>query len=137
MSANSGPGYRKHPDHRITTTPARGRVRVTFDGEVIADTTAAIRLSESDYPAVYYVPRADVEMDRLSPTAHRTYCPFKGDASYFTLTSRNGRVAGDAVWSYESPYDEVMSIRNHLAFYPSKVESIAFTAEREGVTSNT
>ena len=136
MSANSGPGYRKHPHHRVTTAPARGRVQVTFDGEVIADTTAAIRLNESDYPAVYYVPRADVEMGRLTATAHRTYCPFKGDASYFTLTSRNGRVASDAVWSYESPYDEVNSIRDHLAFYPNKVESIAFTAERVGATSS-
>ncbi len=128
MSANSGPGYGKHPDHRVTTTPARGRVRVTFDGEVIADTTAAIRLDESSYPAVYYVPRSDVVIERLAPTAHRTYCPFKGHASYFTLSSRNGRLERDAVWSYEAPYDEVMSIKDHLAFYPDKVDSIAFTA---------
>jgi len=126
MSANSGPGYRKHPSHRVTTQPARGHVRVTFDGEVVADTGAAVRLDESDYPAVYYVPRDDVKMERLSRTNHRTHCPFKGDASYFTLESR-GRTAENAVWSYEAPYDEVAVIKDHLAFYPDKVDSIAVT----------
>ena len=131
MSANSGPGYRKNPGHRIETAPARGRVRVIFDGEVIADTVTAIRLDESGYAPVYYVPRRDVDMARLARTSHHTHCPFKGDASYFTLSSRNGRVVSDAVWSYEAPYDEVMSISEHLAFYPNKVDSITFTAASE------
>ena len=126
MSANSGPGYRKHPNHPVTTQQAGGRVRVTFDGEVIADTRAAIRLDESDYPAVYYVPRNDVKMESLTRTTHRTHCPFKGDASYFTLESR-GRTAENAVWSYETPYDEVAVIKEYLAFYPDKVDSIAAT----------
>lgn len=126
MGANSGPGYRKNPDHRVSTAPAGGRVRVTFDGEVIADTRAAIRLDEGSYPPVYYVPRSDVNMARLSRTTRRTYCPFKGDAAYFTLASL-GRTAVDAVWSYETPYDEVISIKDHLAFYPTKVDSIEFT----------
>ena len=126
MSANSGPGYRRHPNHRVTTQPAGGRVRVTFDGEVVADTSAAIRLDEGDYPAVYYVPRNDVKMESLTRTTHRTHCPFKGDASYFTLESR-GRTAENAVWSYETPYDEVAVIKDFLAFYPEKVDSIAVT----------
>ena len=126
MNDNSGPGYRKDPHHRVATAPAAGRVRVTFDGEVIADTRAAVRMEEGRYPAVYYVPRDDVRMDRLSRTAHQTYCPFKGDASYFTLSS-GGRTAVNAVWSYESPYDEVVSIKGHLAFYPDRVDSIDFT----------
>lgn len=126
MSANSGPGYRKHPNHRVTTEPAGGRIRVIFDGEVLADTKAAIKLDEADYPAVYYVPRNDVKMERLTRTSHQTHCPFKGNASYFTLESR-GRSAENAVWSYETPYDEVAVIKDHLAFYPDKVDSIAVT----------
>jgi uncharacterized protein (DUF427 family) len=96
---------------------------VTFNGDVIADTTDAIRLREADYPPVYYVPRRDVRMDRLIRTEHHTYCPFKGDASYFTLSS--GRTAENAVWSYEKPYDEVIAIKDHLAFYPDRVDSIS------------
>lgn len=126
MSANSGPGYRKNPDHRIATGPAGGRLRVTFNGEVIADTRGAIRLEESGYPVVYYLPRKDVKMDRLARTAHRTHCPFKGDASYFTLAS-GGRTAENAVWSYETPFDEVIAIKDCLAFYRDKVDSIDFT----------
>jgi uncharacterized protein (DUF427 family) len=98
MSTNSGPGYKKHPDHRIGTSRTGERVRVTFNGEVIADTRDAIRLEESDYPAVYYVPRQDTKMEHLTRTTHRTYCPFKGDASYFTLSS-GGRTEENAVWS--------------------------------------
>ena len=126
MSANSGPGYSKHPNHRVTTQPAGGRVRVIFDGEVVADTKAAIRLDEADYPAVYYVPRNDVKMKSLMRTTHGTYCPFKGDASYFTLESP-GRAAENAVWTYETPYDEVAVIKEYLAFYPDEVDSIAVT----------
>ena len=96
MSANSGPGYKKHPDHRVSTNRTGERVRVKFNGEVVADTRDAIRLEESDYPAVYYVPRKDAKMERLTRTTHRTYCPFKGDASYFTLSS-GGRTADNAI----------------------------------------
>ena len=126
MSANSGPGYKKHPEHRVAANRTGEHVRVTFNGEVIADTRNAIRLEESDYPAVYYVPRKDANMERLIPTAHRTYCPFKGNASYFTLSS-GGRTADNAVWSYETPYDEVGVIKECLAFYPDKVDSITVT----------
>jgi uncharacterized protein (DUF427 family) len=99
---------------------------VTFDGEVVADTRAAIRLDEGDYPAVYYVPRNDVKTESLTRTTRRTHCPFKGDASYFTLESGR-RTAENAVWSYETPYDEVAVIKEYLAFYPEKVDSIAVT----------
>jgi uncharacterized protein (DUF427 family) len=97
------------------------RVKVTYKGEVIADTRNAIALSEGDYPVVYYVPRQDVNMDRLTRSSHRTHCPFKGDASYFSL--KNG--VENAVWSYEKPYDEMLAIKDRLAFYPDKVDSIA------------
>ncbi|HUG76092.1 MAG TPA: DUF427 domain-containing protein [Burkholderiales bacterium] len=118
MSANSGPGYAKHPEHRITTKPAGARVRVKVKGEVVADSRDAIVLQESRYPPVYYLPRKDVKMERLARTSHSTHCPFKGDASYFSFV--NG--PENAVWSYEQPYDEVAAIREHLAFYPDKAE---------------
>ena len=120
MTANSGPGYRKHPEHRIQVKPAAVRVRVTFNGEVIADTREAVEMTEGDYPLVYYVPRKDVKMDRLIRSGHRTYCPFKGQASYFSLVDG----PENAVWSYEQPYDEMLAIKEQLAFYPDKVDSI-------------
>ncbi len=123
MSANSGPGYASHPDHRIVTGRAGRRVRVTFNGEVIADTRDAVKLEESNHGTVYYVPRQDVKMDRLTRTDHRSHCPFKGDASYYTLSSGQ-RTEQNAVWSYEQPYDEVQAIKGLLAFYPDKVDRI-------------
>lgn len=113
----NGPGYAKHPEHTVTVAPFSGRVVVRAGDEIIADTRHALRLNEAKYPAVYYVPRADARMDRLVRTDHGTHCPFKGDASYFSITG----VAENAVWSYEHPYDEVLAIREHLAFYPDKV----------------
>ena len=127
MSANSGPGYKKYPDHRITTEPAPERVRVTLKGQVIADTSHAIKLQESDFPAVYYIPRRDVKMERLVRTSHQSNCPFKGQASYYSL--KDG--AENAVWSYEQPYDEVSVIKERLAFYPDKVQ-IAVEGEKAG-----
>jgi uncharacterized protein (DUF427 family) len=111
-------------NHRITTKPAKARVRVSFKGELIADTTEAIALEESMgtgkstvAPVVYYIPRKDVKMERLERTSHRTHCPFKGDASHYSL--KDG--PENAVWSYEQPIDDVTVIRDHLAFYPDKV----------------
>lgn len=127
MSANSGPGYEQRPDHRITTEPAGVRVKVTLKGELIADSRDAIRLKEGSYPPVYYIPREDAKMDRLVRTSHHTYCPFKGEASYYSL--KDG--AENAVWSYEQPYDEVSVIKERLAFYPDKVQ-IAVDGEKAG-----
>jgi uncharacterized protein (DUF427 family) len=117
-TGNPAPGFKKHPEHRIETKPAKERVRVTFNGEVIADTREAIRMEEGSYPAVFYFPRKDVKMERLIRSSHRTHCPFKGDAAYFSLV--NG--PENAVWSYEQPYDEMSVIKERLAFYPDKVD---------------
>ncbi len=122
-TANPAPGFNDHPNARLVTKPAGGRVRVTFSGEVIADSRDAVRLDEGSYPTVYYLPRKDVRMERLVRTTHSTYCPFKGHASYYTLSS-GGRTAENAVWSYETPYDEMSVIKELLAFYPDKVDSI-------------
>jgi len=121
--ANPAPGFKKYPEHRVETRPASAHVRVTYQGEVIADTRDALEMHESmgegkktAASIVYYIPRNDVKMDRLARTAHRTHCPFKGDASYFSLVDgpENG------VWSYEAPYDEMLAIKERLAFYPDK-----------------
>ena len=125
MSANSGPGYKQRPDHRLTTKSAGVRVQVKLDGELIADTRDAVEMKEGDYPVVYYFPRKDVKMDRLVRSSHETYCPFKGTASYYSL--KNG--AENAVWTYEKPYDEMSAIKERLAFYPDKVDSITTVAE--------
>lgn len=111
------------PDHPITISSEGRRVRVQFAGRTIADTTRALTLTEASYPPVYYIPRADADMSLLAPTAHSTHCPYKGDASYFTI-SGDGRVADNAVWSYEAPFPAVAEIKDHLAFYPNKVDGI-------------
>lgn len=126
MGANSGPGFKSYPIHHITTKPSGVHVQVRFNGEVIADTRDAIRLEEPHVghvvaPVVYYFPRKDVRMDRLMRTDYQTYCPFKGQASYYSL--KDG--PENAVWTYEQPYDEMLAIKDHLAFYPDKVDSIA------------
>ena len=128
MSANSAPGFKKYPEHRVETKPADARVRVMFNGEVIANSRDAIRLDESKYAPVYYLPRKDVKMERLTRTTHSTHCPFKGEASYYTL-STGGRSVANAVWSYEQPYDEMSVIKERLAFYPDKVDSISVVQE--------
>ncbi|MBS0536525.1 MAG: DUF427 domain-containing protein [Proteobacteria bacterium] len=111
------------PDHPITISREGKRVRVQFAGKTVADTTRALALKEASYPVVYYVPRADADMALLTRTAHGTHCPYKGDASYFTI-SGGGRTADNAVWSYETPFPAVAEIKDHLAFYPNKVDEI-------------
>jgi uncharacterized protein (DUF427 family) len=99
--------------------PAGVRVRVTFNGEVVADSRDAVRLEEGAYPPVYYLPRKDVKMERLIRTSHTTHCPHKGDATYYSIC--NGQTARNAVWSYEQPLDGVAAIKERLAFYPDRV----------------
>lgn len=109
------------PEHPITVTPNPRRVTVRAGDRTIADTTRALELQEASYPAVQYVPREDVDMSALEPSDAQTYCPFKGDASYFSVRTGDGLLR-DAVWSYEHPHDAVPEIAGHLAFYPDKVE---------------
>ena len=116
----SGPGYGKHPEHRVAVRPAGVRVRVRANGEVIADTRDAILLEETGYRPVYYIPRKDVRMERLLRSSRESYCPYKGRAYYYSLAGG----AENAAWTYEDPYDEVRVIRELLAFYPHKVDSI-------------
>jgi uncharacterized protein (DUF427 family) len=107
--------------HHITIEPLPGRLRVLFAGEPVVDTRAALSLVEGAMRPVIYMPRQDADMSFFEPTSRHTHCPFKGDASYFTLKV-NGREAQNAVWSYEKPLPGVEQIAGHLAFYPDQVE---------------
>lgn len=111
------------PDHPITVEPHDGRVVVTAGGKVVADTRDALALREAMYPAVLYIPRDDVDLARLERTDHTTYCPYKGDAAYYSIPAAGER-GTNAVWTYEDPYDAVSPIKDRLAFYPNRVDAI-------------
>jgi uncharacterized protein (DUF427 family) len=116
------------PDHPITISPAVKRMRVKVNDHVIADSAEVLMLKEASYPEVAYFPRADVEMGFLSKTARSSHCPYKGDASYFTLHI-DGDIKENAVWSYEAPFLAMTEIRDRLAFYPNQVEIYAVDPE--------
>lgn len=110
-------------DHPITIEPSTSRVRVIVAGHVVADTRVALTLRESDYSPVHYVPRENVDMSLLVPTSNETYCPYKGEASYFSIPM-GGERSVNAIWTYEAPYDAVSPIKGYLAFYPDRVDAI-------------
>ena len=110
-------------DHPITIVPNQHRVRVLVGGVIVAETTRALTLREAAYPPVQYIPRADAEWDLFNETERTSHCPYKGDATYFTV-SAGGLVVRDCVWSYEAPFPAVAEIAGHLAFYPDKVDAI-------------
>jgi uncharacterized protein (DUF427 family) len=111
------------PDHPITIERNALRVVVRIAGRVVADTRNALTLNEAHYPAVQYIPRQDVDMTLLERTDHATYCPYKGECAYYSVPV-GGEHAANAVWTYEHPYDDVARIKDHLAFYPDRVEAI-------------
>jgi uncharacterized protein (DUF427 family) len=111
------------PTHPIAIEPAEGPVRVHFAGRIVAESERALVLREADYPPVYYVPRADADMTLFARSEHETRCPYKGEASYFSLYA-GGRASVNAAWSYEKPLEGVASIAGYLAFYPERVDRI-------------
>jgi uncharacterized protein (DUF427 family) len=111
------------PDHPIAIEHNPARIIVSVAGQVVADTREALTLREATYPGVQYIPRKDVDMTLLARTDHSSYCPYKGDCSYFSIPL-GGERAVNAVWSYEAPYAAVDAIKDHLAFYPSRVDAI-------------
>ena len=112
------------PDHPISIQHNRARVVVSVAGHVIADTRNALTLREADYPAVQYIPREDVDLTQLEPTDHATYCPYKGDCTYYSVPAGRKKSV-NAVWTYEDPFPAVEQIRGHVAFYPDRVDEIA------------
>lgn len=117
------PRLQPGPDHPITVEHNGSRVVVTVAGTKIADTRDALTLREANYPAVQYIPRKDVDMSLLSRTEQATYCPYKGDAAYFTINA-GGTTLPDSVWTYEQPYDAVSDIKDHVAFYTDRVDLV-------------
>ncbi|HWT70912.1 MAG TPA: DUF427 domain-containing protein [Oxalicibacterium sp.] len=109
------------PDHPITITQKPQRITVSAAGRMIADTRAALTLQEASYPPVLYIPSADVDMSQLARSAHTTYCPYKGDCSYYDIAAA-GAQGRNAVWTYEQPHEAVAAIAAHLAFYPDRVQ---------------
>ena len=121
--ANPAPGYAKKPEHRVDLLPESRQVRVTFAGTVVGDSWTAVRCEETGHGPVHYLPEKDVRLDLLHATEHKTYCPFKGDCSYWTIEI-GGKQAENAVWGYRAPYDEAKGLAGHYAFYPSRVDAI-------------
>ena len=110
-------------DHPISIVANPSRVTVVAGGKVIADTRSALTLREASYAAVEYIPRRDVDMTALTRSEHQTYCPYKGDASYFSIPAGGDRSI-NAVWTYETPFEATAQIRDYLAFYPDRVDQI-------------
>jgi len=111
------------PDHPITIERNPNRVVVSVAGKIIADTREALTLREASYPAVQYIPRNDVDMSLLERTSHSTHCPYKGDAGYYSIPAGGAR-SDNAVWTYEAPPPSVAQIKNYLAFYPDRIDSL-------------
>ena len=110
-------------DHPITTSPVEGKVRVTVAGKIVAESTQALKLEEKGYSPVYYLPRRDADVSLLVRTSHSTYCPYKGDCTYYSIPA-GGSKSENAVWTYENPHEAVADIKEHLAFYPTRVDAI-------------
>lgn len=122
MKANPAPGFVKNPGKLLEFLPSPRRVRVRAAGRVVADTTRAILMREGGHTPVYYIPMDDVRMELFEPTDRSTHCPYKGDASYWTLKSGDA-VEENVMWSYRTPFDESEPIRDHVAFYWNRMES--------------
>jgi uncharacterized protein (DUF427 family) len=114
----------KIPDaaHPITIRPTASRVTVRVEGAVVAETDRALSLAEASYPVVQYIPLADLDESLLERTATQSYCPYKGDASYYTVRVPGGGAETDLIWTYEEPYPSVAEIAGHVAFYPDRAE---------------
>jgi uncharacterized protein (DUF427 family) len=126
--SNPAPGFVTRPDHRVDLLPESRRVRVVFGGVTVADSTAALRVEESGHTPAYYVPERDVRLGLMHRTDHHTRCPYKGEASYWTIEVAEGagvKRAENAVWGYPTPYDEVAGLAGYYAFYPERVDSIS------------
>ncbi len=119
-ASNPAPGFATNPSKVMTIEPHDGEIVVTAGGEVVARSRKALRLSEPPYPPVLYIPFADIDFSKLAATDRSTHCPYKGNASYWSVVPA-GEVGANAMWAYESPYDEAAAIRDHGAFYPDRV----------------
>lgn len=120
--AGPAPGFQKHPNHRVAITEQAGTVEVRLGDELVASTNRALRVEESRYPAVLYVPLDDIEASLREATDHSTYCPFKGHARYWTIHA-GGRTLENALWGYDDPYAECLPLKGYGAFYADRVQT--------------
>jgi uncharacterized protein (DUF427 family) len=125
--SNPAPGFASRPDYRVDLLPESRRIKVVFGDATIADTGSALRVEETGHGPVHYVPEKDVRLDLMHPTEHHTRCPYKGEASYWTIELPGGGRSENAVWAYPQPYDEVAGLAGYYAFYPNRVDSITVT----------
>ncbi len=121
-SENSGPGYAKNPDYEIEILPTSKHIQIEVNGLIVVDCKNVLLMREQNHKPVYYFPQADVKMALFQSTDHSTHCPFKGNASYWTLAAGE-RVVEDVMWSYETPCDEVKAIKNYVAFYRDRIDN--------------
>jgi len=110
-------------DHPISIEVNPSRIVVKIGGKTVADTSATLTLREASYPSVQYIPRRDVDMTALTRSEHTSYCPYKGDASYYSIPVGGDRSV-NAVWTYETPFEAVAQIKDYVAFYPDRVDEI-------------
>ncbi len=113
--------YHEYPDYRVDLESGEGRVRVHLDGELIADSASTLIVRETKHDPVVYFPREDVRFEHLERTDHQTFCPFKGDASYWSIRAGE-RTEENAVWSYEDPFEQVSGLKDYVSFYPDRVQ---------------
>jgi uncharacterized protein (DUF427 family) len=123
------------PDHPITIEANTARVVVSVEGAIVADTEKALTLREAGYRPVHYIPLSDVDASLLEPTDHATYCPYKGDCSYYSIPS-GGEKSVNAAWTYKAPYAAVIEIKDRVAFYPDRVDSIAEQTPASGARTH-
>lgn len=126
---SKSPGHRDHPEHTVAETRLAHKVTASIDGKTVAESTDVIRVDETGAPPRFYFPRDAVKVDKLERSDTKTHCPFKGDATYYNIT-QGGRTLKDAIWSYESPYDEHAALKGRMAFYDEKHAGIGFTEAR-------
>lgn len=119
--AKPAPGFEKNPDHPLSVRPQRIHVVVRLGDEIVADAKNVLVVEEGDYPPRYYITTSDVRMDLLEPTDHQTYCPYKGDARYWTVRTA-GHVLENGAWAYDDPYDETAGLAGHISFYTEKMD---------------
>jgi uncharacterized protein (DUF427 family) len=119
------PGHREHPEHQVREQRLPRKLRAQLGADVLAESDDVIEVDEDGNPPRYYFPRGDVRMDRLTPSATRTYCPFKGEASYYALAFGDGKMP-DAVWTLQQPYDEHADLKGRIAFMSEKFEDLQF-----------
>lgn len=119
-AANPSPGFARNPGKQMSIEPFAGIVTVMAGGETIARSSRAVLLTEPPYPGAYYLPFADIDFAKLEKTGHASHCPYKGDASYWSVAPA-GEKGRNAMWAYERPFDESATIKDHGAFYPDRV----------------